>query len=80
VNDIIIMNGDTSVSPGTVGEVWLRGPNVMKGYWRDQGSLFDFIGYWPLMQILSEATDKVIRSVKTSSEAPTLLIDCVHRL
>lgn len=36
VNDIIIMNGDTSVPPGTVGEVWLRGPNVMKGYWRDQ--------------------------------------------
>ncbi|KAF8812455.1 acetyl-CoA synthetase-like protein [Phlegmacium glaucopus] len=36
VNDVIIMNGDTSVPPGTVGEVWLRGPNVMKGYWRDQ--------------------------------------------
>lgn len=37
VNDIMIMNGETSVPPGSVGEVWLRGPNVMKGYWRDQG-------------------------------------------
>lgn len=38
VNDIMIMNGETSVPPGTVGEVWLRGPNVMKGYWRDQAA------------------------------------------
>ncbi|KAF8165363.1 hypothetical protein B0H34DRAFT_688919 [Crassisporium funariophilum] len=36
VNDVVIMNGNTTVPPGTVGEVWLRGPNVMKGYWRDQ--------------------------------------------
>ncbi|KAF8658333.1 hypothetical protein AX16_002100 [Volvariella volvacea WC 439] len=35
VNDIRIVNGNTCVPPGTVGEVWLRGPNVMKGYWRD---------------------------------------------
>ncbi|KAF8913879.1 hypothetical protein CPB84DRAFT_1757805 [Gymnopilus junonius] len=35
INDIIIMKNDVSVPPGTVGEVWIRGPNVMKGYWRD---------------------------------------------
>lgn len=33
------MNNDTAVPPGTVGEVWLRGPNIMKGYWRDQGEV-----------------------------------------
>ncbi len=37
VNDIIIMDGDRQVPPGKVGEVWLRGPNVMKCYWGDQG-------------------------------------------
>jgi len=35
VNDILIMNGDKSVPVGTLGEVWLRGPNIMKCYWRD---------------------------------------------
>ncbi|KDR83762.1 hypothetical protein GALMADRAFT_236121 [Galerina marginata CBS 339.88] len=36
INDLAIMNGDVKAPPGTVGEVWIRGPNVMKGYWRDQ--------------------------------------------
>ncbi|KAJ7924833.1 hypothetical protein B0H13DRAFT_1976258 [Mycena leptocephala] len=37
VNDIMIMRKNKSVGPGqnNIGEVWLRGPNVMKEYWRD---------------------------------------------
>ncbi|KAJ7576812.1 hypothetical protein C8J56DRAFT_971681 [Mycena floridula] len=39
VNDIVIMNDQgVSVAPGEVGEVWMRGPNIMKGYVRDQAA------------------------------------------
>jgi len=34
-NDVKIVAEDKEVPTGEVGEVWLRGPNVMKGYWRD---------------------------------------------
>ncbi|KAF4563305.1 hypothetical protein EYR36_003746 [Pleurotus pulmonarius] len=35
VNDVMIVHNDTVVPVGQRGEVWLRGPNVMKEYWRD---------------------------------------------
>ncbi|KAJ7595665.1 hypothetical protein C8J56DRAFT_922881 [Mycena floridula] len=37
VNDMLVMNITTNkrAAPGEVGEVWLRGPNVMKCYWGD---------------------------------------------
>lgn len=35
VNDIIIVKDGLVMRPGEVGEVWLRGPNIMKAYWRD---------------------------------------------
>ncbi|KAF5321030.1 hypothetical protein D9619_001099 [Psilocybe cf. subviscida] len=35
VNDILIVQDGLVMRPGEVGEVWLRGPNIMKGYWRD---------------------------------------------
>ncbi|KAF9049753.1 hypothetical protein BJ165DRAFT_1453443 [Panaeolus papilionaceus] len=35
VNDMVIIRNGKVASAGLVGEVWLRGPNVMQGYWRD---------------------------------------------
>ncbi|KAG6844698.1 hypothetical protein H0H87_004574 [Tephrocybe sp. NHM501043] len=35
VNEIKIVHDGTTMPPGSIGEVWLRGPNVMKGYWRE---------------------------------------------
>lgn len=39
VNDIVIVSGTRVVPPGAVGEVWLRGPNIMKEYWNDPGTV-----------------------------------------
>ncbi|PPQ67300.1 hypothetical protein CVT25_005884 [Psilocybe cyanescens] len=35
VNEIQIVNDNRCVPAGVPGEVWLRGPNIMKCYWRD---------------------------------------------
>ncbi|KAF9441643.1 acetyl-CoA synthetase-like protein [Macrolepiota fuliginosa MF-IS2] len=35
VNEIRIVGGEKCLPPNGVGEVWLRGPNVMKSYWND---------------------------------------------
>ncbi|KAF9475541.1 acetyl-CoA synthetase-like protein [Pholiota conissans] len=35
INDIRIVHEGVCVPPRTVGEVWLRGPNIMKCYWGD---------------------------------------------
>lgn len=35
VNEIKIVASGKCLPPNSVGEVWLRGPNVMKGYWND---------------------------------------------
>ncbi|KAF9012333.1 hypothetical protein BDQ17DRAFT_1343710 [Cyathus striatus] len=35
VNEIKIVQDGICLPPGGVGEIWLRGPNVMKEYWRD---------------------------------------------
>jgi len=35
VNDLLIVNDNKVLPVGGIGEVWIRGPNVMKGYWGD---------------------------------------------
>ncbi|KAK1222108.1 hypothetical protein PQX77_015032 [Marasmius sp. AFHP31] len=35
VNDILIMKDDIEPPIGQPGEIWIRGPNVMKEYWDD---------------------------------------------
>lgn len=55
------MDGDRRVPPGTVGEVWLRGPNVMKEYWGDRGKIKGHqYKVVDLLRYPSVATDKVL--------------------
>ncbi|KAI0315983.1 hypothetical protein OF83DRAFT_1129427 [Amylostereum chailletii] len=36
VNDLLIVKDGKGMPLGELGEVWIRGPNVMKGYWGDE--------------------------------------------
>ncbi|KAK0502172.1 hypothetical protein EDD18DRAFT_1278035 [Armillaria luteobubalina] len=38
VGEILIMKDGVRVLPGVVGEIWLRGPHVMKGYYGDRAA------------------------------------------
>ncbi|KAI0092719.1 hypothetical protein BDY19DRAFT_501652 [Irpex rosettiformis] len=35
VNDVVIMRDGVVQPPGSVGEIWIRGPDVMECYWND---------------------------------------------
>lgn len=50
---------ETVVSPGEVGEIWIRGENVMSGYWRDAEATRDvFCGDWLKSGDLAVCDDK----------------------
>ncbi|KAK0200225.1 hypothetical protein DFS33DRAFT_1456544 [Desarmillaria ectypa] len=38
VNEVMIMKDGAKAAPGAVGEIWLRGPNVMKEYYGDKAT------------------------------------------
>ncbi|TCD70810.1 hypothetical protein EIP91_001500 [Steccherinum ochraceum] len=38
VNDMMVVRDGKKVTDGSPGEVWLRGPNVMTGYWGEPGA------------------------------------------
>ncbi|THV00376.1 acetyl-CoA synthetase-like protein [Dendrothele bispora CBS 962.96] len=54
VNDLLIMQNGKKCPPRTAGEIWIRGPNVMKGYWGDPVSPSS------IMELLSDATSKTL--------------------
>ncbi|KAJ7068258.1 hypothetical protein C8F01DRAFT_1117516 [Mycena amicta] len=38
INDVVIVKNGKVVPAGEIGEIWIKGCNVMKGYWRDQAA------------------------------------------
>lgn len=54
------MKDGKAVPPGQIGEIWIRGPNIMKEYWRDAGMLFSSVAASPGLTAHIAATDKVV--------------------
>jgi acyl-CoA synthetase (AMP-forming)/AMP-acid ligase II len=61
VTDILIVKDGKAVPRGQIGEIWIRGPNIMKEYWRDPGvqCILRFFFFSFLMGFIA-ATEKVV--------------------
>ncbi|KIY67284.1 acetyl-CoA synthetase-like protein [Cylindrobasidium torrendii FP15055 ss-10] len=38
VTDVLVMKDGVRVAPNQIGEIWLKGPLIMKGYWGDEAA------------------------------------------
>jgi long-chain acyl-CoA synthetase len=91
VNDIMIADDDgNEVAPGELGEVYMRGPNVVKGYWnKPEATAETFVDGWlhsgdigrideeGFLYIVDRAKDMVIRGGENvySVEIETVLYE-----
>ncbi len=63
-SDIVVMDANgVEAAPGEQGEIWMRGPNVIPGYWDNPtANAENFVeGYWKSGDIGSQDTDGFIR-------------------
>jgi long-chain acyl-CoA synthetase len=90
--DIVVMD-DTGreVPPGEVGEIWIRGPHVVKGYWNNQAATAEGFtaGFWHsgdvgsidadgFVQVLDRKKDMINRGGYKifTAEVETVLVAC----
>ncbi|KAJ7180050.1 hypothetical protein C8R43DRAFT_971441 [Mycena crocata] len=43
VNDVIVVKDGKVVPTGQIGEIWIKGPNIMQEYWRDPSENIDSV-------------------------------------
>lgn len=67
----VMDQGRTDVKPGEVGELWVRGPNVMKGYYRNEALTRDVInpqGWFNTGDMARQSDDGALHIVGRTKE------------